>query len=257
MRRFRRRMQIVFQDPYASLDPRMTVLQIVEEPLLVHGVQDRSERQEKAREMLSLVGITPDQAGRKPHAFSGGQRQRVGIARALILDPELVVLDEPVSALDVSIQAQVLNLLRSIQERLDLTFLFIVHDLVLAEYFCDRLAVLYLGAVMEMADRETLFREPLHPYTVTLLSAVPVPDPSSRGRRSRIILEGEVEALSVQAAGCRFRSRCPVGKDRDVCRLEEPPLVEQGPGHWVSCHFAGELRPNAGSQDVYRRGGAP
>jgi oligopeptide/dipeptide ABC transporter ATP-binding protein len=247
MRRFRSRMQIVFQDPYASLDPRMTVLQIVEEPLLVHGTLDRAERLEKAQEMLSLVGITPDQADRKPHAFSGGQRQRIGIARALILDPELVVLDEPVSALDVSIQAQVLNLLGSIQERLDLTYLFIVHDLILAEYFCDRLAVLYLGAVMEMADRETLFHEPLHPYTVTLLSAVPIPDPSKHGRRNRIILEGEVDALSVQAGGCRFRSRCPVGKDRDVCRVEEPPLVEQVPGHWVSCHFPGELRPNGES----------
>ena len=183
MRRTRRRMQIVFQDPFASLDPRMSARDIVSEPLLVHRLGDRRERARRADEMLQLVGITPTQAGRKPHEFSGGQRQRIGVARALILHPELVILDEPISALDVSIQAQVLNLLKSLQAQLELTYVFIVHDLVVAEYFCDRLAVLYRGAIAELADRETLFREPLHPYTVSLLSAVPIPDPASERRR--------------------------------------------------------------------------
>ena len=241
LRRFRRRMQIVFQDPYASLDPRMSVHEIVEEPLLVHGVMDRRERLEKAQGILSLVGIRPEESTRKPYAFSGGQRQRIGIARAMVLHPELVILDEPVSALDVSIQAQVLNLLRSMQERLDLTYLFIVHDLIVAEYFCDRLAVLYLGAVMEMADRITLFNNPLHPYTVTLLSAVPIPDPAIRRRQQRIVLKGEVDIGSVRQPGCRFRPRCPVGRDKEICRAEEPPLTEQAAGHWVACHFPGEL----------------
>lgn len=242
LRQFRQRMQIVFQDPHASLDSRMSVRDLVAEPLLVHGVRDRAARQERAEEMLVQVGIAPEDAGRKPHAFSGGQQQRIGIARALVLDPDFVVLDEPVSSLDVSIQAQVLNLLRSMQQRLDLTYLFIVHDLILAEYFCDRLGVLYLGAVMEMAGSENLFRKPLHPYTVTLLSAVPVPDPSGKGRQNRIILEGEVNAEAMKERGCRFRSRCPVGKNRDICRAYEPPLEEVAPDHWVACHFAGELK---------------
>ncbi|MCC6611977.1 MAG: ABC transporter ATP-binding protein [Anaerolineae bacterium] len=243
MRAYRRRMQIVFQDPYASLDPRMSIGETVEEPLRVHGIGDQTEREARVDEVLSLVGITGDQRTRKPHAFSGGQRQRIGIARALILYPELVVLDEPVSALDVSIQAQVLNLLRDLQQRLNLTYLFIVHDLAIAEYFCDRLAVLYLGAVMEMADRETLFHNPLHPYTVALLSAVPTPDPAAGRRGKRIALSGEVNPLSTREGGCRFRSRCPIGKDRPLCRAEEPPLTQLQPGHWVSCHYPGELAP--------------
>jgi oligopeptide/dipeptide ABC transporter ATP-binding protein len=191
--------------------------------------------------MLELVGITPAQMNRKPHEFSGGQRQRIGVARALVLHPELVVLDEPISALDVSIQAQVLNLLRRLQEQLGLTYLFIIHDLSVAEYFCDRVAVLYLGAVMELADRETLFQAPLHPYTVSLLSAVPIPDPASERRRSRIVLQGEVSALGERPTGCRFRPRCPLGRDREICASEEPPLVERAPGHWAACHFPGEL----------------
>ena len=187
LRRMRKRMQIVFQDPYSSLDPRMSVRSIVEEGLVIHRIDSRAERDRRAREMLELVGITPAQMNRKPHEFSGGQRQRIGVARALVLHPELVVLDEPISALDVSIQAQVLNLLRRLQEQLGLTYLFIIHDLSVAEYFCDRVAVLYLGAVMELADRETLFHAPLHPYTVSLLSAVPIPDPASErsGRSAR------------------------------------------------------------------------
>jgi oligopeptide transport system ATP-binding protein len=242
MRRVRSRMQIVFQDPYASLDPRMSVRGIVEEPLVIHGIGGRDERRERASEMLELVGITPAQMSRKPHEFSGGQRQRIGVARALVLHPELVILDEPISALDVSIQAQVLNLLRRLQEQLHLTYLFIIHDLVVAEYFCDRVAVLYLGSVVELADRETLFRRPLHPYTVSLFSAVPIPEPASERRRKRIVLRGELAPLSTESSGCRFEPRCPVGQGRDICRQQEPPLVEHAPGQWAACHFPGELR---------------
>ncbi len=240
LRRLRARMQLVFQDPFSSLDPRMSTQSIVEEPLVIHGMGDSSARRARVLEMLDLVGLTAEQAGRKPHEFSGGQRQRIGLARSLVMNPDLLVLDEPVSALDVSVQAQVLNLLRDLQTRLDLTYVFIVHDLAIAEYFCDRLAVLYLGAVMELADRETLFREPLHPYTHALLSAVPIPDPAVERRRDRIILTGEVSALDRTTTGCRFRSRCPVGHDRTICAETEPPLREQEPGHWISCHFPGE-----------------
>jgi len=241
LRRIRRRMQIVFQDPYASLDPRMSARAIVEEALVIHGMGDRAERGARAAEMLALVGITPAQILRRPHEFSGGQRQRIGVARALVLNPELVILDEPISALDVSIQAQVLNLLRDLQERLGLTYLFIVHDLVVAEYFCDRVAVLYRGAVAELAAPEQLFRTPLHPYTVALLSAVPIPERSTRKRRERIVLRGELAPVSGSLPGCRFQPRCPLGRDREVCASQEPPLAEHEPGHWVSCHFPGEL----------------
>jgi oligopeptide/dipeptide ABC transporter ATP-binding protein len=241
LQRLRRRMQIVFQDPYTSLDPRMTAFSIVEEPLQIHGVQSRDERERRVEEILDLVGIRPDQMDRRPFAFSGGQRQRIGLARALVLHPDLVVLDEPVSALDVSIQAQVLNLLRSLQTRLGLTYLFIVHDLTIAEYFCDRLAVLYLGAVMELGDREALFRNPLHPYTNALLSAVPLPDPRRERQRKRIIIKGEAAPQTGVHQGCRFRSRCPVGRDREICGRVEPPLEQKAPGHWTACHFPGEL----------------
>jgi oligopeptide transport system ATP-binding protein len=240
LRGLRRKLQIVFQDPYASLDPRMSVGSIVEEPLRIHAIGSRGERVERVLDMLSIVGLTPEQAARKPHAFSGGQRQRIALARALVLNPELVVLDEPISALDVSIQAQVLNLLRSLQQRFGLTYVFIVHDLAVAEYFCDRVAVLYLGRIQELADRETIFREPLHPYTVSLLSAVPIPDPAKERRRQRIVLRGEVSPAE-EVRGCPFRPRCPVGRDRDLCAQEMPPLHERSPGHWVACHFPGEL----------------
>jgi oligopeptide/dipeptide ABC transporter ATP-binding protein len=240
MRRFRRRMQMVFQDTAGSLDSRMSVRAIVEEPLIIHRVGNAAARRVSVDEMLNLVGIHPDLASRKPHQFSGGQRQRIGLARALILRPELVVLDEPISALDVSVQAQVLNLLRDLQESLQLTYLFIVHDLTVAEYFCDRLGVLYLGRLMEIADRMTIFRKPLHPYTVSLLSAVPVPDADPARKRSRIILSGEVSPLGPES-GCPFQPRCPIGKDRDMCANQTPPLEARGPGHAVACHFPGEL----------------
>jgi oligopeptide/dipeptide ABC transporter ATP-binding protein len=242
LREIRRRMQIVFQDPFASLDPRMSASAIVEEPLQVHQRGTRPERAARSHEMLRMVGIAPTQVHRKPNAFSGGQRQRIAIARALVLEPELIILDEPVTALDVSIQAQVLNLLSDLQESLQLTYLFIVHDLTVAEYFCHRIAVLYLGSVVELAERDAVFYSPLHPYTVALLSAVPVPDPAIEQRRNRIVLKGEVPALGQVEPGCRFRHRCPVGHDRQICRDEPPPLQERAPDHWVACHFPGELQ---------------
>jgi oligopeptide/dipeptide ABC transporter ATP-binding protein len=257
LRRMRRRMQIVFQESTASLDSRMSVGAIVEEPLLIHRIGTREERRSRVEEALSAVGMTAGQASRKPHAFSGGQRQRIGVARALVLSPELVVLDEPVSAVDVSIQAQILNLLRDLQKRFHLTYVFIVHDLAVAEYFCDRLAVVYLGHVMELGDRETLFRQPLHPYTVTLLSAVPVPDPGIERRRRRIVLRGEASPLVGSLQGCPFRARCFVGRDREICAEVPPPLGEHGSGHWVACHFPGELSIDDIQPTAVARGAAP
>jgi oligopeptide/dipeptide ABC transporter ATP-binding protein len=241
MRALRQKMQIVFQDPYSSLDPRMSARAIVEEPLIVHGLGDRTNRRDRALELLELVGLTAAQGERKPYAFSGGQRQRIGIARALVLDPRLVILDEPISALDVSIQAQMLNLLADLRESLGLTYVFIGHDLAVAEYFCDRLAVLYLGEVMELADKETLFKAPLHPYTVSLIAAVPSPKLDKARARTRTRLVDEVAPLGERAQGCPFRPRCPVGRDRAVCADEKPPLTQQRPGQWAACHFPGEL----------------
>ncbi|MGB7686616.1 MAG: oligopeptide/dipeptide ABC transporter ATP-binding protein [Solirubrobacterales bacterium] len=244
LRSLRRRMQLVFQDPYASLDPRMSAARIVEEPLEIHEIGDRDERRERALEMLVEVGLTAEQARRLPHAFSGGQRQRIGIARAFVLHPELVVLDEPVSALDVSVQAQVLNLLRRLQRELGLTYVFITHDLAVAEYFCDRVAVLYLGQVMEIADRATLFNSPLHPYSVSLLSVVPVPAAGGRKRRAaRPELIGEVGSVVERPPGCPFEPRCPVGRGRAICKGERPPLTSPAKGHSVACHFPGEIAP--------------
>ncbi len=244
LRAQRRRMQFVFQDPFASLDPRMTAGAIVEEPLLIHQIGDQGERREAALEMLADVGLTTEQARRRPHAFSGGQRQRIGIARAFVLRPDLVILDEPISALDVSVQAQVLNLLGRLQTQLGLTYVFISHDLAVAEYFCDRVAVLYLGQVMEVAARSALFHHPLHPYSVSLLSAVPVPLVGGRARRAgRPQPIGEVGSVVERPPGCPFEPRCPVGRGRDICRSERPPITEPAEGHLVACHFAGEIAP--------------
>ncbi len=242
LRAVRRRIQFVFQDPYSSLDPRMTAREIVSEPLEIHGLAIAEERDRRALEMIGAVGLTPEQADRRPHAFSGGQRQRIGIARAFVLRPELVILDEPISALDVSVQAQILNLLRELQTELGLTYVFITHDLGVAEYFCDRVAVLYLGQVMELADSATLFRRPLHPYSVTLLSAIPVPRSGGRGRRMRRRTPiGEVGAVADRPAGCPFEPRCPVGRGREVCLGERPLPREVEPGHTVACHFPGQV----------------
>jgi len=244
LRALRRRMQFVFQDPYASLDPRMTAGAIVEEPLLVHEIGDQQERHDAALQMLADVGLTAEQARRRPLAFSGGQRQRIGIARAFVLRPDLVILDEPVSALDVSVQAQVLNLLRSLQDQLGMTYVFISHDLAVAEYFCDRVAVLYLGQVMEVGDRAALFHSPLHPYSVSLLSAVPIPLAGGRARRAnRPQPIGEVGSVVERPPGCPFEPRCPVGHGREICRGVRPPITEPSAGHLVACHFPGEAGP--------------
>ena len=238
---FRRRMQIIFQDPYASLDPRTPIGDSIGEGLRIHAVGTPDERREKVRKMMDLVGLMPYHARRYPHEFSGGQRQRIGIARALVLEPDLVVCDEPVSALDVSIQAQVLNLLKSLQRELDLTYLFIAHNMGVVEHISDRVAVMYLGKVIEVADRVTTFRDPQHPYTQALLSAIPVPDPERR--RRRVILAGDVPSPVNPPSGCRFNPRCQLRAEMggpQVCVDEEPPLVAGGRGdeeHLVACHF--------------------
>jgi oligopeptide/dipeptide ABC transporter ATP-binding protein len=243
LHKLRRRMQLVFQDSSGTLNPRMTVRSLVEEPLIIHNIGTTEERRSQTDEILELVGISPLQSQRKPHALSGGQRQRLGLARALILEPDLVVLDEPVSAVDVSIQAQILNLLRELQSTLSLTYVFIVHDLTIAEYFCDNIAVLYLGQVMEIAPSELLFEQPLHPYTVGLLAAVPLPDPTLGRQRKRVLLRGEVEDAQHDrpTVGCPFKPRCPVGRERNICGEVNPSLQAKGIGHMVACHFPGEM----------------
>lgn len=234
MRRMRREMQMIFQDPYASLNPRMSVGRIVSEPLVVHNIGTRKERDERVADLLEMVGLNPYFVRRYPHEFSGGQRQRIGLARALALNPKFIVADEPISALDVSIQAQVVNLLERLQEELGLTYLFIAHDLSMVRHLCNRVAVMYLGKIVEIAESEELYTNPLHPYTQALLSAVPVPDPVVEEQRQRIILKGDVPSPINPPKGCNFNTRCPVSVD--VCFDEDPELVEVLPEHWVACH---------------------
>jgi oligopeptide transport system ATP-binding protein len=255
----RRRMQMIFQDPYSSLNPRMTAAGIISEPLEIHGIGLARERRQRVRDLLTTVGMDPDYGDRYPHEFSGGQRQRIGVARALALHPDLIVADEPISALDVSIQAQVINLLERLQNEFGLTYLFIAHDLSVVRHISDRIAVMYLGKIVEMAGSRDLYERPLHPYSIALLSAVPIPDPAVEGRRRRIILTGDVPSPSNPPSGCRFNTRRWLRErlsNPERCVAEEPALREMATGHQVACHFAEEVDGTAEQVQVTgRRGG--
>jgi oligopeptide transport system ATP-binding protein len=235
MRKIRSRMQMIFQDPYASLNPRMTVGSIISAPLDVHTQMSRNEKREKVQELLQLVGLNPDFVNRYPHEFSGGQRQRIGIARALALNPDLVICDEPISSLDVSIQAQVVNLLEELQNRLGMTYIFVAHDLSMVRHISDRIVVMYLGKVMELADRNEIYLRPQHPYTKALMSAVPIPNPKKARSRQRIILQGDIPSPINPPKGCNFNTRCPIAQE--ICFKEEPVYRELAPGHFIACHF--------------------
>ncbi len=238
---YRKKMQYIFQDPYASLDPRMTVSDIIGEPLDIHKLaSSKKNRADKIRELMSLVGLNTEHASRYPHEFSGGQRQRIGIARAIAVEPEFIVCDEPVSALDVSIRAQIINTLEEMQDRLKLTYLFISHDLGVVRHTCDRVGVMYLGHLVELVEAEELYKKPLHPYTQALLTAIPEPDPDAAKNRNRIILNGEIPSPVNPPSGCTFRTRCPYAKD--ICAKKAPQLIDYGNGHFVSCHFTGKIK---------------
>ena len=238
MKPLRREMRMIFQDPFSSLNPRMTVKDLIGEPLVIHRVAEGRAIEERVADLMRAVGLDPDYMERYPHEFSGGQRQRIGLARTLALSPRLIVADEPVSALDVSIQAQVMNLLQELKERLGLTLLFVAHDLSVVEHMCDRIAVMYVGKLVELAEAETLLRQPLHPYTEALLSAIPAADPDVRTKR--IILSGEVPSPAAPPPGCVFHPRCRYA--RELCKQQAPPLREVTPGHYAACHFSEEIR---------------
>ncbi len=235
LRKMRRKMQMIFQDPYASLNPRMTVGDIIGEPLIIHNVAHGKEVNDRVQDLLRVVGLNPLFTNRYPHEFSGGQRQRIGVARALALQPEFIVCDEPISALDVSIQAQVVNLLEDLQEQFNLTYLFIAHDLSMVRHISSRVAVMYLGVIVELSSREELYNNPLHPYSQALLSAVPVPDPVVEEKRQRIILQGDVPSPVNPPSGCRFHTRCPIAQS--ICKEARPVWRDMGGGHWVACHL--------------------
>lgn len=236
LKSLRREMQMIFQDPYASLNPRMTIADIIGEALDIHKLaKTRAERKKRVEDLLDMVGLNPDHATRYPHEFSGGQRQRIGIARALAVEPKFIICDEPISALDVSIQAQVVNLLKELQDRLGLTYLFIAHDLSMVKHISDRVVVMYLGKMVELSSSEDLYANPLHPYTRALLSAIPVPDPDVEAQKERIVLEGELPSPIHPPSGCHFRTRCPLATEK--CAAEVPEFTEVKTGHWAACHY--------------------